>query len=246
MQPGQQPVMPESRSVSSCLPCLPCLPRLPRLLCLQALALALASCSPPSSAGQATDGAGEHDDGPLASDARTSPPADAHGRPDAAADASPLPIDASGSPARDASAGSDASAADGGAGVPGGTVACYTTSNPGAACTLPVHCCFTDYSSAHDGACATTACDWGTIDCDGPEDCASGQHCCANVIQDPDTGILGYTLACQSAACGAAPMHQELCHPTSSPGGTCSGSGRSCVSALGHDNDLPRALSICQ
>lgn len=223
--------MPESRSVSSCL---------------LAIALAVAACSPPGSAGQPPDSAGDHADAPLAADARMPPPADAPGRLDAAADATPLPVDASGAPASDAAVTFDASAPDAGSVPPGGTVACYTTSSPGASCTLPVHCCFTNYDSSHDGACTTAACSWGTIDCDGPEDCPSGQRCCATVIQDQDTGILGYTLACQSTACGAAPMHQELCHPTASPGGTCSGTGRSCVPALGHDNDLPRALSICQ
>ena len=223
--------MPDSRSVSPCL---------------LAIALALAACAPPSTAGQPPDSAGGQSDGqsggpsdgPLAVDAQT-PPADAHGHPDAAGDAAAPPIDAS--------LGHDASEPDaGGSGPPGGTVACYTTANPGATCTLPAHCCFTNYDSSHDGACSSAACTWGTIECDGPEDCASGQHCCATVIADQDTGIMGYTLACQSTACGAAPTHQELCHPTSSPGGTCSGSGRSCVPALGHDNDLPRALSICQ
>jgi hypothetical protein len=221
--------MPDPRPVSSCL---------------LAIALALAACAPPSTAGQPPDGAGgqgdgQSGDGSLAADART-PPVDGRARPDAAGDAALPPIDASGMPVSDASIVRDASEPD------GGTVACYTTGNPGASCTLPVHCCFTNYDSSHDGACSSAACTWGTIDCDGPEDCASGQHCCATVIADQDTGIMGYTLACQSAACGAAPTHQELCHPTSSPGGTCSGSGRSCVPALGHDNDLPRSLSICQ
>jgi hypothetical protein len=231
--------MPDSRSVSSCL---------------LAIALAIAACAPPSTAGQPPDGAGGQNggtnggtnDGPLAVDAQT-PPTDGRGRPDAAGDAALPPIDASGTPVSDASVVRDASEPDAGGGsLPGGTVACYTTGNPGASCTLPVHCCFTNYDSSHDGACSSTACTWGTIDCDGPEDCPGGQHCCATVIADQDTGIMGYTLACQSAACGAAPAHQELCHPTASPGGTCSGSGRSCVPALGHDNDLPRALSICQ
>lgn len=207
--------------------------------CVLAIALALAACAPPSNAAQPPDGDG-HDDAPGV-DARNTPPADAHGQPDAighdaAADSSPM-IDAAGG--HDASVGGDA-------GAPGGVVACYTTGNPGAVCTLPVHCCFTNYSSAHDGACSTGACTWGTIDCDGPEDCPTGQRCCAHVIEDPDSGITGYTLTCQSTACGPAPANQELCHPTSSPAGTCSGSGRTCVSALDHDNDLPRALSICQ
>jgi hypothetical protein len=209
-----------------------------------AVALALAACNPPSNAVQTpppdSEGGGRDDaattDAPAALDAR----GDAIGR-DAAGDAA-IPLDAT---SRDASAISDAAPSND-ASAPGGVVACYTTANPDAVCTLPVHCCFTNYDSSHDGTCSPAACNWGTIDCDGPEDCPGGQRCCAHVIADPDTGILGYALRCQSTACGPAPANQELCHPTSSPGGTCTGSGRSCVSALGHDNDLPRALSICQ
>src|SRR5882672_3923889 len=71
----------------------------------------------------------------------------------------------------------DASVPTGG-GDPGqpGVFSCYTEGNPGATCSSPSHCCFSNYSSAHDGACSTAACTWGTESCDGPEDCASGQH----------------------------------------------------------------------
>ena len=212
----------------------------PSSSCVLAVVLALAACSPPVNGAQPPpDGDRSHDDAPTAVDARSAPPADAYGHPDGnGQDADSPPVNDA-SIIIDASAGSDAA-------TPGGIVACYTSGAPDAVCTLPVHCCFTNYSSAHDGACSTAACTWGTIDCDGPEDCPSGQRCCAHVIEDPDSGITGYKLACQSAACGPAPANQELCHPTSSPAGTCSDSGRTCVPALNHDNDLPRALSICQ
>jgi len=129
-------------------------------------------------------------------------------------------------------------------GVPG-VVSCYLEGYPRATCATPSHCCFGNYSAQHDGECSTSACVWGTISCDGPEDCASGQHCCAHANIDPDDGLTGYRLACQASACGAAPIEQELCHPTSSGAATCA-SGKTCVPALGNDNDLPRTLSICK
>jgi hypothetical protein len=125
---------------------------------------------------------------------------------------------------------------------PTGTVvvACYTQTQPNYACSSPQHCCFSNYSAQHNGSCSTAECAYGTILCDGPEDCATGQHCCAQALKDPELGLLGYRLACQSQACGAAPDHEEMCHTSA----TCS-SG-SCVTAYGTNNDLPRALSICR
>ena len=115
-------------------------------------------------------------------------------------------------------------------------VTCYSEGNPGATCTLPVHCCFTGYDSAHDGYCTTETCAFGTISCDGPEDCASGSPCCAHSVQDPTDGTIGIRVACEAGGC--APHDIEVCHSTCSHG--------TCVSASGHDNDLPRTLNICQ
>lgn len=119
-----------------------------------------------------------------------------------------------------------------------GIVSCYTEGNPGATCTLPVHCCFTNYSSQHNGECTTSACFWGTIACDGPEDCPAGQHCCGHALIDPALGLTGWSLACQADACGAPPANEELCHAD--------GPGCSCTSAYLTNNDLPRTLSICR
>jgi hypothetical protein len=116
-----------------------------------------------------------------------------------------------------------------------GTVSCYSEGAPSNACTLPTHCCFSNYSAQHNGSCSTSACTWGTIDCDGPEDCAAGQYCCANAV---DGG--GWMLACQSTSCGAPPLHEELCHDSAS----CS-SG-SCVNTLSVNWDLPRTLYVCR
>jgi len=120
----------------------------------------------------------------------------------------------------------------------GGTVSCYTEGNPGATCNLPTHCCFSNYSSSRNGECTTNVCAWGTIDCDGPEDCAAGQHCCGHAIIDPIEGLTGWKLACQADACGAPPANEELCHSD--------GAGCSCTSAYLTNNDLPRTLSICR
>jgi len=209
--------------------------------CVLAVALALASCgapsygtqSPPDSESGRHDDSGARDDG-GASDA--SGASDAHGHADAGAPGHDAAIDASQLPAD----------AGGGGSGGGGTVGCYTAGAPTATCTLPVHCCFNSYSSQHDGTCTSASCSWGTIDCDGPEDCPSGQRCCAHVIVDPSDGILGYKLACQASACGAAPANQELCHTTASAAGTCSTAAASCVTAFGNDSDLPPSLHICQ
>jgi hypothetical protein len=222
--------------------------------------LALAACNPPSASAPASpDGSGGATDAAL--------PADASNvvRPDArVADASPARSDAGAAPGADAagsgggdtggsgggaaidagSAGSDAGGTTGSAG--GGVISCYTEGSPGATCTLPTRCCFTNYSSQHNGACSTTACTWGTMECDGPEDCAGGQHCCAHAIVTPDSGVVGYQLACQASACGAAPANQELCHPTAAAAGTCSSPSSQCVTAFGNDSDLPPSLHICQ
>jgi hypothetical protein len=127
----------------------------------------------------------------------------------------------------------------------GGTVACYTEGAPANTCALPAdHCCFGNYSSAHDGYCAGTRCPWGTISCDGPEDCASGQVCCANRLIDPsDDTTMGYAIACQAGPC--AQGTPELCHAGPTTAGTCQSSQAKCVSAFGVDNDLPSVLDVC-
>jgi hypothetical protein len=124
--------------------------------------------------------------------------------------------------------------------IDGQLISCYSQGNPAATCTLPVHCCFSNFSAQHDGACGTSNCAWGTIECDGPEDCSDGGHCCSTQLTNQD-GIYGYRVACQASACGASPAHEELCNAASP---ACS-SG-SCVSAFGLNNDLPRSLYICR
>ena len=125
--------------------------------------------------------------------------------------------------------------------IDGQTISCYTQGNPTATCTLPTQCCFSNFSAQHNGACQTTPCSWGTIECDGPEDCSNGGHCCSTQLSD-QSGNLGYRIACQANACGTLPVHEELCN-IASP--ACANGG-SCVSAYGVNNDLPRSLSICR
>jgi hypothetical protein len=124
----------------------------------------------------------------------------------------------------------------------GGTVSCYSTGNPSNSCTLPVHCCFNNYSSAHDGFCTTETCASGSIDCDGPEDCASSQHCCSSVVRDVNGDIAGTRIACQASSCGDPPAHEELCHPD----GSACANGGSCITSYGVNSDLPRTLYICR
>jgi hypothetical protein len=136
----------------------------------------------------------------------------------------------------------DAGAVDAGSlGGSGGTVSCYRQNSPSASCSAPQVCCFTNYSAQHNGECSSNACTWGTIRCDGPEDCGSGERCCSHAIVDPDEGLQGYMLACSASACGAAPLDYELCHP----GVPCS-NGKTCVTAYGNANDLPRSLYVCK
>ena len=115
-----------------------------------------------------------------------------------------------------------------------GTVSCYSDGAPARVCTLPVHCCFSNYSASHNGYCTTSTCTWGTIGCDGPEDCATGQHCCGTRT------AYGWMLACSSDRCGTPPSAEELCHDSSTCG------GRSCVSAVGVAYDFPRTLNVCR
>jgi hypothetical protein len=120
----------------------------------------------------------------------------------------------------------------------GGTVTCYTEGAPANTCALPEHCCFTNYSAQHDGSCSSASCVYGTISCDGPEDCPTGELCCAHAITSSIAGTVGYTVSCQ-ASCGAPPLDREICHPDTG----CS-TGR-CVNTYGVDNDLPRTLYVC-
>jgi len=124
-----------------------------------------------------------------------------------------------------------------------GVISCYRETLPTGTCTLPEVCCFTNYSAQHNGYCtdSASACTWGSISCDGPEDCGSGQSCCAQGSWDSEWGMQGWTLACSAAACGAPPLGWELCHP----GGAACAGGKSCVSAYGVVNDLPRTLYVC-
>ena len=125
--------------------------------------------------------------------------------------------------------------------IDGQAISCYTQGNPTATCTLPTHCCFSNFSAQHDGFCEASECAWGTIECDGPEDCTSGGHCCSHQLTDSN-GLIGYRVACQAAACGASPANEELCHGN----GPACANGGTCITAFGNNNDLPRSLSICR
>jgi hypothetical protein len=125
--------------------------------------------------------------------------------------------------------------------VTGQAINCYSQGNPTATCTIPTHCCFSNFSAQHDGSCGTSACGWGTIECDGPEDCSDGGHCCSTQLTDPN-GVIGYRIACQVGTCGPTPAHEELCHAN----GPACANGGTCITAYGNNNDLPRTLAICR
>ena len=202
-------------------------------LCALILALPLVACSSPYSEGTETPGDASETPRRGSSPHRDAqmPSQDAANAPDAYTGDAAVAPDGRGEPTGDEPG--------------GGVVSCYSPFAPSTTCALPTHCCFTNYGAEHAGSCDTAACSWGTIDCDGPEDCASGQRCCAHVIIDPDNGITGYKLACQTDTCGAAPANVELCHGGSAAAGTCDG-GRACVSAASNYYDLPGTLSVCQ
>jgi hypothetical protein len=143
--------------------------------------------------------------------------------------------------ATDDSTQTDGSGSGSSSSIDGQMISCYSQGAPTATCTLPTHCCFSNFSAQHNGTCETTSCAWGTIECDGPEDCSDGGHCCSTALSDQN-GALGYRVACQASACGAQPIHEELCNMASP---ACANGG-SCVSAYGVNNDLPRSLFICR
>jgi hypothetical protein len=119
-----------------------------------------------------------------------------------------------------------------------GAVTCYTEAAPANTCSLPAHCCFTTYARHHDGHCSQAECLFGTIACDGPEDCRDGERCCGHAITSSLAGTIGYSIACRASCDG--PLAREICHPeTGCSRGTC-------VNAYGVDNDLPRTLYVCE
>lgn len=127
-----------------------------------------------------------------------------------------------------------------------GTVSCYTQGAPSTTCQQPDHCCFDNYSAKHNGYCAPSprSC-YGDVSCDGPEDCPNGGSCCAVGIKDP-TGTfvvpIGYRISCQAGPCEAAPTVREMCHPGTSPAGTCSNPSAQCVAF----SDFPAGLTVCK
>jgi hypothetical protein len=117
---------------------------------------------------------------------------------------------------------------------PGGTFTCYSTTDPGATCSAPQQCCF-DGTASHSGACGSSCSSWGTLACDGPEDCSNGQRCCATM-----TGA-GVTVGCADTCLPYFQGGDELCHEPS----VCDG-GRWCITAYGTQPALPRTVAICR
>ena len=106
-------------------------------------------------------------------------------------------------------------------------------------CTGLTHCCFNNYSAAHDGYCSTDTCEFGRIECDGPEDCAASNLCCAQRISDPNGIALAYVVACRAgSACPTGTW--QLCHANSE-----CGAGRSCQPTGPINSELPHVIDVC-
>ena len=133
-------------------------------------------------------------------------------------------------------------AASGGGG--GNTVTCYLSAAPNNTCTLSTsHCCFSEYDASHNGQCEplATTCGVGQIDCDGPEDCASGQSCFAHHWYD--VGDMPHWLLACAATATDPTQDRILCHPGGA--NTCP-SGKTCVqAAVGGIYDLPKTIYLC-
>ena len=114
-----------------------------------------------------------------------------------------------------------------------GWVSCYTSGNPNAACNLsvnPIGCCFDGFVAPNNGSCIETTCQGSSLQCDGDEDCASGEKCWAVTTQSP-SGNLRTNATCEASTPptpptpGGGPYH--LCHVGD---GTCD-AGQNCVAA---------------
>jgi hypothetical protein len=147
-----------------------------------------------------------------------------------------------------------------------GVFSCYEPSACLQTCSAPQYCCFNNSQfygiPGEEGSCSSTPCVQsgsaiGSENCDGPEDCPSGQLCCAVEVWDSFQGIVSNTIACQTGPCGATAY--EMCHPNGAP---CSNPAQSCIIANAPasssngcpagqgapsvgDNDMPFNLHVC-
>src|SRR5690349_784 len=123
----------------------------------------------------------------------------------------------------------------------GRSITCFSGGAPDTVCTGADHCCFSNYSALHDGYCATTTCEFGTLNCDGPEDCPAGNVCCAQRFTDPSGVALSYTVACRTgSSCPSGTW--QLCHSTAPANGGCP-AGTTCQSGVNFE--LPKAIQNC-
>jgi len=134
-------------------------------------------------------------------------------------------------------------AAGGGGGGTAGSVTCYLSAAPNNTCSLSTsHCCFTEYDASQNGTCEalSTSCPVGEIDCDGSEDCASGQRCFAHHWWD--SGDMPHWLLACAATATDPTQDLILCHPGD---GTCP-SGTTCTQTdTAGVHDLPQTIYVC-
>jgi hypothetical protein len=127
-----------------------------------------------------------------------------------------------------------------GTGGMGGTIACQQ-----AACDVGSRqtCCFGDGVTPHcfggnlggQCNCVGIICTSIVVECDGPEDCPSGQLCCG---EEGITDSVFTHLYCRNGCPGGTTVTRtEICHP----GGVACKNGNQCNS----DNQLPNGYSDC-
>jgi hypothetical protein len=154
-----------------------------------------------------------------------------------------------------------------------GVFSCYSPSACAQTCSAPQNCCFTVSYGVEFGQCSSAPCvqsgsALGAQNCDGPEDCPSGQQCCAVEVWDDFFGIVTNTIACQAGPCTSTTTSSgqtiayELCHPNGTSSGTCSNTAQSCIIANAPssstngcpagqgaptvgDHDMPLNLYVC-
>jgi hypothetical protein len=126
------------------------------------------------------------------------------------------------------------------------SIACPKASNAAWTCHLPPdHCCVGGYGTPVVGQCTSALCTAHQLDCDGPEDCTSGQKCWSYRYHDPaPLETAHWHLMCSATAPGGE-LDWVVCHLNadcaSVPGTTCKPVQSPSVGAY----DLPIPYNVC-
>jgi len=121
---------------------------------------------------------------------------------------------------------------------PKATTSAWTCHNP------PDHCCINGYGTPVVGQCTPSLCTVHQLDCDGPEDCPSGQECWSYRYHDPEPlETAHWHLMCSTTAPGGE-LDWMVCHSNTDctvPGTTCKPVHEASVGAY----DLPAVYNVC-